>query len=338
MRVRTLIRHAGPVIAAACVLASPGRAGAQVRFGVGIAVPGISIGINIPVYPHLVPVPGYPVYYAPNLDTNLFFYDGLYWIFANDQWYSSSWYDGPWYLVEPDMVPDFILRIPILYYRRPPVYFYRWNRYGAPRWGEHWGPRWERRRPGWDRWNRRSVPPRAPLPHYQREYPRGRYPDRARQRALENRYYQYRPRDRRDRRLDRLERMPGRTGPRAYPPPAQGPRESRARGNRFAPPQRQSRERRAPQRERAAAPQRQGRERQAPQRERAAAPQRQSRERQAPPRGRAAAPQRQSRERQAPPRRRAAAPQRQSREKQAPPREKQRDERPRRGEPPRSDR
>jgi hypothetical protein len=32
----------------------------------------ISIGINLPLYPELVPVPGYPVYYAPQLDSNFF--------------------------------------------------------------------------------------------------------------------------------------------------------------------------------------------------------------------------------------------------------------------------
>lgn len=43
----------------------------------------VSIGINLPVYPQLVVVPGYPVYYAPWLQSNYFFYDGLYWIYQN---------------------------------------------------------------------------------------------------------------------------------------------------------------------------------------------------------------------------------------------------------------
>ena len=36
----------------------------------------VSIGINVPSYPELVRVPGYPVYYAPGLNSNFFFYDG----------------------------------------------------------------------------------------------------------------------------------------------------------------------------------------------------------------------------------------------------------------------
>ena len=62
----------------------------------------VNIGINIPVYPDLVVVPGYPVYYAPQVETNLFFYDGLYWVYQDDYWYSSPWYNGPWWAVEPE--------------------------------------------------------------------------------------------------------------------------------------------------------------------------------------------------------------------------------------------
>ena len=233
MSVRNLIRHARPAIAAACLLVSLGAAAAQIQFGMGIALPGVRIGINIPAYPQLIPVPGYPVYYAPYLDTNLFFYDGMYWVYTGDQWYSSSWYDGPWYLVEPAMVPDFILRVPIEYYRRPPPYFLRWNRREAPRWGQHWGSGWERRRPNWDRWDHHVIPPRAPLPQYQRAYPRGRYPDAARQRALENRYYRFQPQDRRDR---QRQGTPWRAGPRPNQPPIGQPPQNRAQpGNRFAP-------------------------------------------------------------------------------------------------------
>jgi len=38
----------------------------------------VSIGIHVPIFPRLVQVPSYPVYYAPDLDSNYFFYDGAY--------------------------------------------------------------------------------------------------------------------------------------------------------------------------------------------------------------------------------------------------------------------
>ena len=72
---------------------------------------GVSIGINLPVFPELVVVPGYPVYYAPTVTANYFFYDGLYWVFnvEDGQWYSSSWYNGPWVFVEAAFVPQPVL-------------------------------------------------------------------------------------------------------------------------------------------------------------------------------------------------------------------------------------
>ena len=107
----------------------------------------------MPVYPTLVLVPGYPVYYAPQLNSNYFFYDGMYWVYQADNWYASSWYNGPWVLVAPVAVPVFVLRVPVRYYRQPPLYFRAWSPNAPPRWGEHWGNAWEQRRRGWDNWN-----------------------------------------------------------------------------------------------------------------------------------------------------------------------------------------
>ena len=164
---------------------------AQVSIGIGL--PGVSIGINLPVYPDLVPVPGYPVYYAPQLQANFFFYDGLYWVYAQDGWYASRWYNGPWDMVEPNVVPWYVLRVPVRYYRRPPPYFGGWNREAPPRWGDHWGHDWERQHSGWDHWNRASAPAPAPLPTYQRQYSHDRYPSAEQQRQLHQQNYHYQP-------------------------------------------------------------------------------------------------------------------------------------------------
>ena len=119
---------------------------------------GVNIGIDVPSFPELTLVPGYPVYYDPRADSNYFFYDGVYWVYQDDNWYASSWYDGPWQLVRPEYVPIYVLRVPVRYYRRPPPYFRDWRGDRPPRWGEHWGRDWEQRRAGWDRWNRAAVP------------------------------------------------------------------------------------------------------------------------------------------------------------------------------------
>ena len=100
---------------------------ANAQVSVGISSPSVSIGINVPTYPSLVRVPGYPVYYAPRLQSNYFFYDGMYWVYVDDNWYASSWYNGPWSLVAPEVVPLYVLRIPVRYYRAPPPYFRGWR-------------------------------------------------------------------------------------------------------------------------------------------------------------------------------------------------------------------
>jgi hypothetical protein len=217
-----------------------GSASAQVSIGIGL--PHVSIGINLPVYPHLVPVPGYPVYYAPRLDSNYFFYDGMYWVYVDDNWYASSWYNGPWWVVAAVDVPLFILRVPVRYYRRPPVYFRGWHANAPPHWDEHWGRDWAQRRSGWNHWNRKAVPPPAPLPVYQRNYSGDRYPGAEQQRELRRQHYRYQPRDatvRQHYQAQRMEGPPATTRERG----AQGTRRpDPAPSVRQAAPQRQQRE------------------------------------------------------------------------------------------------
>jgi hypothetical protein len=185
------LRHTAVVLSLLLWAATP--AAAQVS--IGVSMPGVSIGINMPVYPQLVRVPNYPVYYAPRLRTNFFFYDGMYWVYQQDNWYTSSWYNGPWWPVDAQAVPLYVLRIPVRYYRNPPTYFRGWQPDAPPRWGDHWGNQWAQRRSGWDHWDRRAAPGPAPLPLYQRQYSGNRYPRLEQQQPLQTRNYRYQPRD-----------------------------------------------------------------------------------------------------------------------------------------------
>jgi hypothetical protein len=171
------------------LLTPPRPAEAQVTLQIGL--PSVTIGFEQVEYPQLIAVPGYPVYYDPNATTNYFFYDGLYWVYEGDTWYASSWFNGPWDVVEPEGVPFFILRVPVNYYRQPPRYFRSWRADEAPHWGERWGQDWERQRSGWDRWDRRSTPPAAPLPAYQRQYAGSRYPRADQQQTLRSQNYRH---------------------------------------------------------------------------------------------------------------------------------------------------
>jgi len=168
---------------------------AVAQLSINFGSPGVSIGINLPVYPQLQRIPGYPVYYAPGVNSNYFFYDGMYWVYQGDNWYASSWYNGPWGRVDPVYVPAYVLRVPVRYYRHAPAYFHGWRADAAPRWGEHWGHSWEQNRSGWDQWNRSSSPAAAPLPTYQQQYSGNRYPQASQQAAIQTQSYRYQPKD-----------------------------------------------------------------------------------------------------------------------------------------------
>ncbi len=178
------------------LLAQTPAAQAQVSVGIGIEVPGVSIGINLPTFPDLQRVPGYPVYYAADAGGNYFYYDGLYWVFQGNDWYASSWYNGPWRRVMPLYVPAYVLRVPVHYYRQPPPYFRPWRADAPPRWDQHWGHEWQQRRPGWNQWDRHAAPAPAPLPTYQRRYPQSRYPqEQDRQQKIRAENFDYKPRE-----------------------------------------------------------------------------------------------------------------------------------------------
>jgi hypothetical protein len=156
----------------------------------------ISFGVDISEYPELVLVPDYPVYYAPAVGANYFFYDGDFWMYQDDNWYQSPWYDGPWERVAAEDVPDILLQVPVRYYMQPPAYFFSWWYDDPPHWGEHWGHDWERHRHGWNKRDHRLHDKPAPLPDYQREYSGDRYPVLIeQQRELRHKNYRYRERD-----------------------------------------------------------------------------------------------------------------------------------------------
>jgi hypothetical protein len=183
------------ILVASVALASMTVAPAMAQVSIAFNTPGLSIGVNIPAYPDFAQVPDYPVYYAPGLASNLFYYDGMYWLFEGDGWYASTWYNGPWERVDAQGVPLFVLRVPVRYYRSPPAYFRGWQADAPPRWDEHWGSAWSQGHRGWDQWNRHDVPSPAPLPKYQGQYSGARYPKPEQQQLIRQQNNKYQPRD-----------------------------------------------------------------------------------------------------------------------------------------------
>jgi len=153
------------------------------------------IGVDLPEYPEMQPIPESPVYYAPGVDSNYFFYDGAYWDYYNDGWYSSPWYNGPWEYVDPVYVPTYILWVPIAFYHHPHAHWHGWDARRPPHWGQHWGRDWQTRHNAVYAGRSVGNVQRAPLPQYQQRFNRQNYPRGVQQSQLHGQFYNYQPRE-----------------------------------------------------------------------------------------------------------------------------------------------
>src|SRR3989304_3313900 len=97
-----------------------------------LASPNIHIGIQIGTPPQLVVVPQTPVYYAPALPYNYFFYGGQYYLFHNGIWHFAPTHNGPWAVIAVEYLPRPILAVPVRYYRAPPGHWKK-HRHAPPR-------------------------------------------------------------------------------------------------------------------------------------------------------------------------------------------------------------
>ena len=70
--------------------------------------------------PRLVVIPRTPVYYAPAVPHNYFFYGGRYYVLHNGSWFYAPAHHGPWTFIAVERVPSSIRRVPVTYYKVPP--------------------------------------------------------------------------------------------------------------------------------------------------------------------------------------------------------------------------
>jgi hypothetical protein len=122
-------------------------AGLAAAITIGDIELGLGIGAPPPVEfggpPELVPIPGRYVYFAPDIDTDFFFYHGQWYRPHKGRWFRSEHYTGPWEHVRE--VPPALTDLPGDYRTTTPGY-YRVP-YGELR--NNW-ERWEREK-YWDR-------------------------------------------------------------------------------------------------------------------------------------------------------------------------------------------
>jgi hypothetical protein len=113
--------------AAAMLWSGASAAGPDVKIDIGIGVP--PIVLTAP--PPLVVVPGMPIYYAPDVQANLFVYKGRYYTVANGVWSMAPAYNGPWAVIQIGKVPPPVLSVPVEYYKIPPGHL---KKKGPPPW------------------------------------------------------------------------------------------------------------------------------------------------------------------------------------------------------------
>jgi hypothetical protein len=120
----------------------------------------VNVGIQLPGPPTLRVIPGVPVYYAPRVHENIFFYAHQYWLFERGGWYVGHTWNGPWAGVGPERVPRPILSVPVRYYRAPPPHWKGGRHDAPPQWETHYGREWqeEAHERGWrereEQWDR----------------------------------------------------------------------------------------------------------------------------------------------------------------------------------------
>ena len=107
MRVRLAAATGLSAALALLVLGWAGPASSEVSVSVNIGVP----SIVVPAPPMMIPVPRTTVYFAPEVDADLYFSGGFWWTPKDGRWFRARAYNGPWVHVAPRYVPGDLVRL-----------------------------------------------------------------------------------------------------------------------------------------------------------------------------------------------------------------------------------
>jgi hypothetical protein len=77
----------------------------------------------------MVSIPGTPVYHAPGVPHNYFYYHWQYFLYHQGAWFVAANCNGPWTVIALEHVPKPILAVPVTYYKVPPGH---WKKSGGP--------------------------------------------------------------------------------------------------------------------------------------------------------------------------------------------------------------
>jgi len=109
------------LVACALGLVFPALVTAQVNIDINIGTPSLPPPPVVLVSPpRLVVIPQTPVFYAPDVPYNYFFYGKKYYVFHEGAWFAARSHQGPWQFIAVEKVPRPLLGVPVAYYKIPP--------------------------------------------------------------------------------------------------------------------------------------------------------------------------------------------------------------------------
>ena len=105
-----LFGKAGWAVLLGALFALAGTTGASAEVQVSVNIGPPPIVVEAP--PEVVLVPRTQVYFVPQPEIDVFFYNGYWWSPRGDRWYRARAYNGPWAVVSRRYVPGPVVRVP----------------------------------------------------------------------------------------------------------------------------------------------------------------------------------------------------------------------------------
>lgn len=102
-------------------LTYPCKVNAELNININIGPPPVYV---IPTPPEVVVIPRTYVYYVPNIEVDIIFYQGYWYRPHKEYWYRSMDYNGPWVYIVREKIPVVILNLPPDYRHIPPGHTY----------------------------------------------------------------------------------------------------------------------------------------------------------------------------------------------------------------------
>ncbi len=167
--------HNKPILIAAMfmlLLAFPGISLARVDISVTLPP------LVFPAPPPVVVIPDTYVYFSPDVQVDIFFYQGYWYRPYEGRWFRATHYNGPWVFIAPRRVPYAVIHVPRDFrshqYRRIPYgeLNRNWRTWERDKYWERHG--WGRR--DFEREKQRGVAP--PFREREHDFDRGRERER----------------------------------------------------------------------------------------------------------------------------------------------------------------